>query len=219
MTTHLDVLLIERRPGLGTAAAARLESAGHRVHRCFSAPADRRDPTQQLVCDAVTEGSCPLDHGVDVAFVARSGIAVRPTVTEHGVSCSIRAGVPVVEDGSDLFDPYGPWITSRVGPDDDIASACEEAAQTGFGPLREEIRRRTHLSLLAAGIDPDEVGCRFEPDGIRLTVVLTGPPTTKAVQQALGVRVLDAIRAFKRNFGQVDVTWETSDPEPGATAR
>jgi hypothetical protein len=213
MSSHLDILLIERRPGLGAVSVDDLERAGHRVHRCYPAPGTRDDPATALapMCTAVTDGTCPLDRRVDVALVARKGIAVRPSVTEHGVSCAIRAGVPLVEDGSDLFDPYGPWLTARVGPDGDTVTACEQAAQEGFAPLREAIRVRTRRALAAAHVAPDDVACRFDIDGTRLTVVLSGPPITRAARQALGVRVLDAVRAGRRTFGQVDVVYEERD--------
>jgi len=33
------------------------------------------------------------------------------------VSCAIRAGVSVVEHGSDILDPFEPWLAGRVGDD------------------------------------------------------------------------------------------------------
>lgn len=211
MTTHLDVLLIERRPGAGALAAAELEGAGHRVHRCYADPRQSRNPDAPLalLCTAVTHGACPLDEGIDVALVARDGIGVRPSITEQGVTCAVRTGIPVVEDGSDLFDPYGPWLTARVRGD--VVATCEQAAEAGYEPLRTEIRQRIGKVLAAAGLDPSSVDLGFRSDGLRLTVVLRGPEVARSVQQALGVRVLDAVRATRRNHGEVDVTYAPAD--------
>lgn len=133
MAKDLDVLLIESSPGVGAADAERLESAGHRVHRCYPDHAARGGHVplrERSLCVGVTEGSCPLDRGVDVALLVRHRVATRPLASEAGVSCALRAGVPVVEDGPDLLDPYGPWVTVRVG-DRDVVASCEHAAIDG----------------------------------------------------------------------------------------
>ena len=209
MATHLDVLLIERRPGAGTDQAAALAAAGHRVHRCYADPTEPRNPDAPLahLCVAVTDGTCPLDRGIDVALVARNGIAIRPTADEHGVTCAIRAGVPVVEDGSDLFDPYGPWLAERVGVDG-AAAACERAAGTRWEGLAAEVRARTRLVLAASGVTPEEVEIRVETDGTRLHIVVGGPELVHGAEQALAVRVLDAVRTVPRTFSKVDVTYQ-----------
>jgi hypothetical protein len=54
------------------------------------------------------------------------------------------------------------------------------------------------------------VACRFETDGSRLRVVLAGPAVAHRVEQALAVRVLDAVRVVPRTFGPVDVAYEPS---------
>lgn len=210
MTASLDVLLIESHPGVGAVDAEQLAAAGHRVHRCYPA----RDPhagrvplSERYLCTGVTDGTCPLDAGMDVALLVRQRIATRPAAREAGVSCALRAGVPVVEDGPDLLDPYQPWLAARVH-DHDAAATCQEAASTAFDSLRDEIRRRTASVLTGAGVDPAEVTHRFEPDWPRVTIVLCGPPATRALKQALAVRTLDAVRAGRRTLGQVDITYE-----------
>src|SRR3546814_9180958 len=46
----------------------------------------------------VDPSSCPLEGHIDVALLVRPRIAPRPTAVEDGVTCALRAGVPLVED-------------------------------------------------------------------------------------------------------------------------
>jgi hypothetical protein len=209
MTKKLDVLLIEARAGDGAMDADRLEAAGHRVHRCWSAPEPTEGaapPEETSLCVGVTSGSCPVDDGIDVALLVRRRITRRPTANEAGVSCALRAGIPVVENGPEILDPFEPWLTARVG--DDVAASCVEAVERGFEPLRLDIRDRIHGVLVAAGVDPDAVESEVTYLHPRLTVQLSGPAVSTQVQQALGVRVLDAVRSSNRTYGQVDVAYE-----------
>jgi hypothetical protein len=199
MTKPLDVLLIESHPGDGEAAADRLTSAGHRVHRCYG-------DGDHTMCVAVTDDACPMDTGIDVALLARGRVTPRPTASEAAVTCALRVGVPVVENGPEALDPFEPYVAVRV--EDDVVAACEKGAERGFDSLRAGIRARTERSLLGAGVDPAAVDVSFVMDASHLTVELHGPEVSTAVQQALGVRVLDALRSEPRTFGQVNVTYE-----------
>jgi len=215
MTTTLDVLLIESHPGAGTSGADRLAAAGHRVHRCYPATegpgADGRVALRdRYLCAGVTTGSCPLDDGIDVALLVRHRLATQPHASEGGVSCALRAGIPVVEDGPELLDPFEPWLTGRVAGD--VAATCEAVGDGAFEPLRREIEVGTGRLLTAAGVDPAAVACTFEPRGSRLHVILTSPAITPALEQSLAVRVLDAVRAADRTYGQVDVSYKESNP-------
>jgi hypothetical protein len=200
MKDRLDVLLIESRPGTAELGVAELTEAGHRVHRCYDAGA------RSFPCRGLTGEGCPLDDGVDVAFLARGHVMPRPTPLEHGVSCAIRAGVPIVEQGPDVLDPYSPWVVARVDRGDDVAAACEAAAAAAFDPLREAIRLRTARLLAGAGIDPVAVRCQIEADGPALVIRLDLPTAvSRGVEQALAVRVLDAVRTTPRTYGRIDV--------------
>ena len=133
MRKTLEVLLIESRPGEGSVHSERLEAAGHRVHRCFTDAAHTglaapghvplRD---RYLCHGVTDGSCPLERGIDVALLVRGRVTTEPTAGEAGASCALRAGVPLVEAGPELLDPFTPWLSARAG--DDIVAACETTA-------------------------------------------------------------------------------------------
>lgn len=214
MTTTLDVLLIESHPEAGTADADRLEAAGHRVHRCYPATGGRAAEGRvalrdRYLCAGVTTGSCPLDDGIDIALLVRQRLATRPAASEGGVSCALRAGIPVVEDGPELLDPFGPWLAGRVTGD--VAATCEAAAHGAFESLRREIDARIGPLLTAATVDPATVSCTFEVHWPRLHVLLTGPAVTPALEQSLAVRVLDAVRASDRTYGQVNVSYEASN--------
>lgn len=126
----LDVLVIESRPGSGSSDAGRLEAAGHRAHRCYPDVRPGPDPLparDRYLCTGVTKGSCPIDEGVDVALLVRRRVVPRPVAREAGVSCALRAGVPVVEDGPAVLDPFEPWLAGRVAGD--VVAACEVAAE------------------------------------------------------------------------------------------
>lgn len=206
MANPLDVLLFEAQPGAGSCDAEQLLAAGHRVHRCFEPhePAHHSDAVGPL-CVGVTEGSCPLTGDIDVALVVRRGVTPQVTPTEFGVTCALRAGIPVVEDGQDLFDPFSPWVTSRVRSD--VVTSCEQAAFEAFDPLAADIRARATRITAAPDLDPQRLRFRFLTEGSDLTVEISGPEVTASARQALGVRVLDAVRCSERTFGRVNVTY------------
>jgi hypothetical protein len=192
---------MENHRGASHPAEQELTAAGHRVHRCHEGGA------RGFPCVGITDpGSCPVDQRVDVALVVRDRVSPRPKPLEQGVSCAIRAGVPVVEQGSDILDPYTPWIAERVAPGFGVAAACERAAAGSFDALKAEIARRTRALLTGAALAPDQVTCRVEPDHSALRVELwVDGPVDRHLQQALAVRVLDAVRSDGRTFGPVDV--------------
>ena len=206
--TTLDVLVVENNPGAATHQVGTLEAAGHRVHRCH-------DPGQDgFPCRAIThERTCPLDEGIDVGLVVRRGVTPRPTDRETGVSCIIRAGVPLLEDGPAVLDPYEPYLVGRVG--DDVVADCEAAADKGHDPLRAAITTKIARILGGAGIPADAIDIRFQRTRTDLRVELTGPDLPQATQQALGVRVLDAVRSVGREagrtYGEVDVSYRIAE--------
>lgn len=71
--------------------------------------------------------------------------------------------------------------------------------------LRHSILRLLVPVLRATGVDDHELDCCLEGSIGDLHVVLTGPSSCAAVRQALGVRVLDAVRADGRTFGAVSI--------------
>ena len=199
MAKPLDVLVIESLPGAAAWAAHVLESAGHRVHRCY---ADRPG----FPCVGVTSPDlCPIARHVDVALLVRPRVAPRATALEQGAACVIRAGVPLVEQGSAALDPYEPFLAARV--DQDPVATCEAANDAALDELRREILRLAGPILFTVGILAGQTVCRIEPQATRLHVTFDLPVrVTHAVKQALAVRVLDAVRRQERTYGPVQVS-------------
>ncbi len=197
--TELDVLVVESTPGAARQEIEALEAAGHRIHRCHE-PHEPGFP-----CRAVSGAApCPLDEGIDVGLLVRRGVAPRATDHELAVSCLLRAGVPVVEEGSAILDPYEGYVTRVTG---DVAAACDAAVDDAYAPLREAISVRIEKLMAGAGHRASDVEVTFRRRGTDLRIDLVGPKVPETVRQALGVRVLDALRSAGRTFGKVDVDY------------
>jgi hypothetical protein len=205
MSEGLDVLVVESHPGAADAAAAALEASGHQVHRCHDAG------SAAFPCVGVADpGACPIDGAMDAALVVRRGIVPQPTEYEQGVGCAIRAGVPVVEEGSDVLDPFAPWLHSRV--DGDVVSACEEAAA---GDALVGVAEAAMGPLLDAALVPRaDVRCRLERTRSRLIVRLVASrPLDERLRGSLGVRALDAVQRHSRiAYPAVDIEYEVRPP-------
>jgi hypothetical protein len=202
MTRPLDVLIIESYRGAAAAAAHALEAAGHTTSRCHD------DDSRGFPCRGVLDpADCPLDSHPDVALLVRRRIDPRPTPLEQGVSCAIRAGVPLVEVGRDVLDPYEPWLAGRVEDGADVVRACEAVGGAALDDLQRAVMRVASPLLTGLGLSPHEVACRVEPDAARLHVHFDLPLAVgPGVEQALAVRVLDAVRAGGRTYGAVGVS-------------
>lgn len=205
--TTLDVLVMEASPGDGVADARRLEEAGHRVHRCYDddTPAD---PSGWRPCVALTHGWCPLDEQIDVALLSRSRLTPRPGAGEVGVRCAVRAGVPIVEDGDALLDPFAEWVDHRTDGAS-VVAACEEAAAAAFEPVQDRMRHLSERLLEPHGATADQLRLRAERDGSRLAVVVHGPPVPDATARAVCDRAHAALRLAPRRYSVVDVSYST----------
>jgi hypothetical protein len=204
----LDVLLVEAQPHAGAMASAALEEAGHRVHRCHGVD----EPA--FPCTAVTDpGSCPLDQPIDVALLVRGHIFPTPTTAEGAVVCALRAGVPVVEDGPDLLDPFGPFLAGRS--EGDPVAACESAADRRWDPLAAEVIERCRPVLAAHQLADLDLRCRITGDGDTLRVHLaTSSAVGSRAEQALAVRAFDVVRAQGGARAKVGVSCSV-EPAPG----
>jgi hypothetical protein len=77
----------------------------------------------------------------------------------------------------------------------------------GLDELRRAIIRLAAPVLAGAGVATDRAACRLEPSTTRLEVRIDLPiAVSPATKQALGVRVLDAVRSAGRTFGSVRVS-------------
>lgn len=117
----LHVLVIENEQGVADAAVAELTVAGHVIHRCFAIGAP------SFPCRAVTDPRrCPLYGEIDVVLTARD--ARRPvTPYELGVSCAVRAGVPVVTHAPFGADRFG-HLADAHAASGTVAAVCEQVA-------------------------------------------------------------------------------------------
>jgi len=201
MTKTLDVLVIGGDQIAAEVARERLEQRGHLVHRCH--PVDHPG----FPCVGMADSSaCPLVQGVDVALLVRRGVSPRMHVDEDGARCAVRAGVPLVEDGTEVLDPFEPWVVERVGPHDDLGVVCERAADQRFALLRMMIRERIAKLAVAAGTTAIDTACLIRAGGSDVAIDLHLPVALdRTQQQALAVRVLDAVHASGRTYTQVDV--------------
>lgn len=193
MTRPLDVLVIESRRGAAGRVGDALSGAGHRVHRCYD------EGTDEFPCRGLVEAdACPLDTGVDVAVLVRPRPDAHPTPYESGVTCALRAQVPVVEAGVHPLDPYEPWLAGRVVDARDTAAVVAAASAAVEDMLDERSRdvvRGLGPLLANLGLTPEQVGCRVEYAADRAVIRLVLPADVdEADGQALAVRATDVLR-------------------------
>lgn len=202
MTPPLDVLVLESRRGAAAGAARDLARAGHRVHRCHD-PADDGFP-----CLGLADGECPLDGHVDVAVLARDGGGPQPTPLEDGVSCALRAGVPVVEAGpADDDDPFAEWLTARAEPGADLVATTEHAAEQARQAMSRTILTVVAPLLADAGISPRAARCTVAPQGRALHVRIDVPTAVdEGLQNALAVRALAALGSERRTHDSIGIS-------------
>lgn len=209
----MDVLVLEHRRGAARAAADELKAAGHRVHACH-------EPGQPAFpCRGVADPtSCPLEGPVDVALVVRHRTDPTTSAREAGASCAIRLGVPVVEQGPEALDPFGPWITARVG-DGSIVEACERAMELAQDPVLADIKRRCAPLLIDHGLDPSALTGALELTWPRLQVRLQlSEPSDPGLREAIAVRALDAVRTGRRSYATVNVHVDGPEQPADSTA-
>jgi len=200
MTRPMDVLVLEHRRGSARAAVDELEAAGHRVHACH-------DPDQSAFpCRGVVDPqSCPLEGPVDVALVVRHHNHPTTSALESGVSCALRLGVPVVEDGPSALDPFEPWITARVGTES-VIDTCQRAIDLAHDPVLADITARCAPLLVDHGLDPASLTGALELTWPRLQVRLRlREPSAPRLREAIAVRALDAVRAGRRSYEKINV--------------
>lgn len=207
MSTALNLLILESHAGAADRAVDELAADGHTVHRCHE-PAGAAFP-----CVGVTEqGGCPLDAPIDVALLVRRGVGPAPTPLEDGVPCALRSGIPVVEDGTDLLDPYAPFVTTRVGTDESVAEACRRAITEAMEPLEAEVAEALVPFLEANGRSPQDCTVRLEPLGDLLRIHLSATGLTPTLTGQLSVKAVDTVRAMRRTWDSIEVT--TADLAP-----
>lgn len=134
MTSDLDAAVLEAAEGAEPAtgisvlvvgtddwgieqAASSMASAGYNVLRCHE-PGEPAFPCNGVRPDRV----CPLDRGFQVAVTMRARPVSQPTQSEFGITCAIRAGLPIVVAGITDGNPFEQWAR-RAYPGIDIGTA------------------------------------------------------------------------------------------------
>ena len=95
---------------------------------------------------------------------------------------------------------------SRVHGDPSIDAGIDDPH---LALLQHEVVARVRKLLAEVG---GPTRCDIVDDGPRVEVRLSGPPISETLRRALAVRVLDAVRAVGRTYGDVDVTYTTRQP-------
>lgn len=196
MSTPLQVLVIENRPGVADDAIAELTDAGHDVHRCHD-HGEGAFPCRGLRGDQ----PCPLDGPVDVALLVRRGPEPRPTEFEVGVTCARRGGVPVVEDGAGSLDPFASQVAARVCLGVGVVQSVEDAAQAATAPLELAVEQSLAPLLLAHDLPSDTVhaSARWVGDSLRIRLDSSHHLSTQLRGQMCVAAVARAQRVARRH--------------------
>lgn len=132
---RLTILVVGTEDWAADQSAKVLQSCGHRVLLCHE-PGEPAFP-----CNALIPGrTCPLDAGFDVVLTARARPTPAPAPGEMGVICALHDGAPLVSAGIAQKNPFTPWSTATVGPDGDLAEACQAAVADQTFDLRRDHR-------------------------------------------------------------------------------
>src|SRR5688500_8530961 len=121
-TTTGRVLVISSDDEPLTTVEQTLAAAGYDVQRCHRAGAP------SFPCSGLVGGECPLEAtgGVDVAIDVRQHPWPTPTPRELGVTCALRARVPLVVV-TPYPHPFTEWAESTVADDTTLVQACDDA--------------------------------------------------------------------------------------------
>lgn len=168
---------------------------------------DRCDPA--FPCRALTTGKCPIDDpGIDVAVTVRKPHAVDPTPTEDGVSCALRASLPVVvaTEGENPFHEFATAVVAEA----DVVDECERVLAAP-SPRHSSVASAALGDALARQAPPDAAGpapdATVRRDAAGLRVTLTGLDHLDSRTRGMVVtRVVAALRAFDRAAPTIDVS-------------
>ena len=123
-TRVLSVLVVGTDDWAIEQSAAALQAAGHEALRCHDAGAPA------FPCNALLPGRrCPLDIGIDAVVTSRARPVKTPTLTETGVTCALRAGVPLVVAGIADRGPFKMLASRVVTEQGHVAAAVEDVSQ------------------------------------------------------------------------------------------
>jgi hypothetical protein len=130
-TRVLSVLVVGTDDWAIEQSAAALQAAGHEPLRCHEPGA------KAIPCNALLPGRrSPLDLGVDAVVTSRARPVSAPTLTETGVTCALRAGVPLVVSGISDRGPFKDLAARVVTEQGHVAAAVEDVSSQHESVIR-----------------------------------------------------------------------------------
>lgn len=187
---------------------AQLLAGGYELHRCVAAGA------ASFPCIGLGGGACPLDEpgGVDVAVDVRHHPWPNPTSREMGVTCAVRAGVPVAILGRSPH-PFTAWANVTSTELHRVVEVCEDAVADGLEGPRAAVAEAVDAVLETHGLGGTPFAVHLERRLGRLHVRITAdvPGTVAAMAAA---RAAVAARRFDRSATSLEI-----DVATPATAR
>ncbi len=177
----MRLLLIESRPGTGSAIEADLIAQGHDVSSCND---DHGGP-----CRGVADHrECPMEAHLDLTIVARSGTAER-SLNEMGAVCAAQHRIPLVE--IDVDDPTGELPSVAVAN-----AVATRRVEAGYATaIRVEL-----------GTVPAMVDVRREPNRVHATIQIPQREATQARLSAVADRARHAVREHDPFVSCIDVS-------------
>jgi hypothetical protein len=176
-----------------------LRDAGFDVWRCHE-PGSPSYP-----CVGILTGECPLDvaGGIDVAVDVRHHPWPAPTPREIGVTCAVRAGVPVVVVGRGSH-PFEDRAAATVDSIRGLGDVCEDAIADALETGRAAVQQAVGAVLDLHGHADAPMSARLERrDGaLRVRIAVDVPHDVAAMASA---RAAVAARRFDPRASKIEV--------------
>jgi hypothetical protein len=194
MTTSIDgrVLLLSSDDIPLDGVEQDLVDAGFTVHRCHE------QGVEPFPCAGLVGGQCPLDidGGMDVAVDVRDHPWPLPTRREAGVTCALRAAVPVVVVTHGRH-PFEEWAACTVERDAPIADVVEYAIGVGLEDARAAAAEAVGAVFANNGAAEVPFSVRLERHLGRLQAVIAAD-VPRPIAAMAATRAAVAIRRFDR---------------------
>jgi len=185
-----------------TTIEEQLTAAGYDVRRCI-------EGGTSFPCVGIAGGTCPLDleGGLDVAIDVRQHPWPHPTLREAGVTCALRAGVPLVVFARPGH-PFEELATLTAHGANNVADRCERAIDLALQPIRDAVA--AEVRAVFANHDADSpFAVHVDRRRGRLHVrITTGAPS--GVRAMAATRAAVAIRRLDRATSIMEI--EVVDP-------
>lgn len=180
-------------------AASDLVDAGFVVDRCHE-PGSAVFP-----CTGLSGGDCPLavHGGIDVAVDVRQHPWPNPTGRETGVTCALRASVPVVVVGR-RGHPFEPWVIATVRDTDGLSVVVEDAIADALETPRAAVAEAVAAVLAVHDLAGAPFSVRLERryDRLHATIAVDAP---RSVGAMAATRAAVALRRFDRRATTLEI--------------